>query len=269
MAQDILVRGAPSVDTQHDPRELTARAELRTALPDGTSERFSGWGVMGLSFQSGDVLAMRRFGATSIGEGYTSVWHRAPQGAWTIWANRPPRESCARYFGSALTHSFTTDIDVTWAGPARLRIRVPFAKLSWDLALGESSATRVLNAMSRAMPEKAWRSNAVLGAMSKLAGPMLHAGKLGLTGKAPNGQWFIANPTHMWLVESAAASLGGRDFGAPAPLAQQTKLGDFWIPQRGILATGRSFFEPADPAHHHLVSTMHASDLSTLASELE
>ncbi|MBS2031829.1 MAG: hypothetical protein JST54_28290 [Deltaproteobacteria bacterium] len=246
-----------------------ALAELRSALPAGNDERFSGWGVMGLPFQNGDVLALRRFGATSIGEGYTSVWYRDPQGAWTIWANRPPKESCARYFGSALTRSFTTDVDVTWEGASRFRVRVPAAKLTWELTLGETGVTRVLNAMSRLMPQTLWRNPTLLGLMGKMAGPMLHAGQLGLIGKAPNGQWFIANPMHTWIVESSTASLAGRDFGAPAPLAEQTKLGDFWIPQRGVVAIGRSYFEPADPARHHLVSTMHAKDLSTLASELE
>jgi hypothetical protein len=234
------------VESAREPRDLTRAAELHATLPEGHEERFAGWGVMGVTFHSGDVLAMRRFPRSSIGEGYSSVWHRDPEGAWTIWADRPPLESCARYFGSALANTYTTKIDIDWEGPRHLRVRVPSANLSWETMFEETAATRAMNAMSRAMPEKAWRSPAVLGAMARLAGPMLHAGHLGLIGRTPNGQSFIANPMTIWVVRSAKASLDNREFGGAEPLAEQTKLGDFWIPQRGILAIGRSFFEPRD-----------------------
>lgn len=46
---------------------LTAEIELRPELPSGGDERFAGFGVMGLPFASGHVLAMRRFPASSIG----------------------------------------------------------------------------------------------------------------------------------------------------------------------------------------------------------
>lgn len=234
------------VDTAREPRALVQDAELHAVLPEGPEERFAGWGVMGVTFHSGDVLAMRRFPKTSVGEGYSSVWHRGPDGAWTFWADRPPAESCARYFASGPARAITSEVQVDWDGPRYLRVRVPSAKLSWDMMFEETTATRALNAMSRAMPEKAWRSPAVLSAMSHLAGAMLHAGHLGLSGHTPNGQAFIANPRTLWVVRSSSATLDGRDFGAPEALSEQTKLGDFWIPQRGILAIGRAFFEPRD-----------------------
>ena len=53
---------------------LTAESVV---LPSGGEERFAGYGVMGLPFASGHVLAMRRFPASSIGPGYSSVWHLA------------------------------------------------------------------------------------------------------------------------------------------------------------------------------------------------
>lgn len=34
----------------------------------------------------------------------------------------------------------------------------------------------------------------------------------------------------MRVVESSSASLGGDDLGAPRPLREQTRLGDFWMP---------------------------------------
>ncbi len=231
------------IDQLREPRALAEEAE-HAALPEGREERFVGWGVMGVTFSSGDVLAMRRFPVTSLGHGYSSVWHRDASGAWTIWADRPPQESCARYFSSALAHAETTSIDISWKGPRSFRVRVPSASLSWDVELGSNGATKTMNAMSRAMPDKAWRSASVLRAMARLAGPMLQVGHVGLSGRVPNGQTFIANPMKIWFVEHTAATLDGRYFGAPAPLPTQTKLGDFWIPQRGLFVIGRSFFEP-------------------------
>jgi hypothetical protein len=41
------------------PRHLAERTEASPSLPPGTEERFSGYGVMGLPFRSGHVLALR------------------------------------------------------------------------------------------------------------------------------------------------------------------------------------------------------------------
>jgi hypothetical protein len=69
------------------PRDQVLAAEKQARLLPGANERFSGWGVMGLPFRSGDVFAARRFPASSIGPGYTSVWYRNPQGHWTFYAD--------------------------------------------------------------------------------------------------------------------------------------------------------------------------------------
>ncbi len=60
------------------PRDAARRAD-HAALPPGDGERFAGFGIMGLPFASGHVLALRRF-ATSIGPSYSSVGHRSPDG---------------------------------------------------------------------------------------------------------------------------------------------------------------------------------------------
>lgn len=79
--------------------------------------------------------------------------------------------------------------------------------------------------------------------MGPMAGMALRAGRVGVAGVAPNGQRFIANPLKVWLVAHTAASLSGSDFGPVGELDQQVALGDFWIPQRGVFAIGRAFFE--------------------------
>src|SRR3712207_8448539 len=74
------------------PKELVDRLEQGAELPSGDEERFAGYGVMGVPFTSGDLLAMRRFPASSLGRGYTSVWHRDPRGRWAFYSDVPPQD---------------------------------------------------------------------------------------------------------------------------------------------------------------------------------
>jgi hypothetical protein len=222
--------------------EAAAEAEARATLPDGTEERFSGYGVMGLPFTSGHVLAMRRFPASSIGPGYTSIWHRDPSGAWTFWQDEPPELSCARYFGAALAEARHADIVLEWTGPSTLRLAMPAEAFEWTTTFRPSPVTRVLNGVGSVFPERWWRTDRVLSVLGPVAGAALRAGHVGLNGVVPNGQRFKANPLKVWLVDESTASLHSVDLGPPGPLAEQARLGDFWIPQRGVFAVGRTFF---------------------------
>jgi hypothetical protein len=40
-------------------------------------------------------------------------------------------------------------------------------------------------------------------------------------------------------VAESSAAIRGEPAGDPAPLEQQARLGDFWLPQQGIFAMGR------------------------------
>jgi hypothetical protein len=51
-------------------------------------------------------------------------------------------------------------------------------------------------------------------------------------------------------VPSAKATIDGRNLGAVAPLREQPKLGDFWIPRTGLFAIGRAFFDAFDREIH-------------------
>lgn len=237
-----------------EPAATAAALERWATLPEGDEERYVGYGVMAAPFSSGDLLAMRRFTVSSVGRGYTSVWHRTPAGEWTLYSDAPPLSSCSRYLGSAVAHAVQTSIRLSWPRPRRMAIEVPAAELSWSVDLEQSGITRAMNALARSMTDRMWRDPRVLSLMSKMASAMLHAGRLQLAGRLPNGQWFIANPTEMWLIRSSRAVVAGRDLGELAPLLEQTRLGDFWIPQRGLFAFARAFFEPLD-ARRHLVVT--------------
>jgi hypothetical protein len=238
-----------------EPKELVVSLEQDAELPSGNEERFAGYGVMGVPFTSGDLLAMRRFPASSLGQGYTSVWHRNPQGRWTFYSDVPPQLACPRYFGSAVDEAVVREIEITWSSPRDFTLSIEEdLGLDWHLSLAETPATRLLNAVGGVLPDALWRKEAVLKPMGKAASLMLRAGRLGLTGQVPNHQRFIANPMLIWAIQSSTARMGDQDLGSVGSLPLQTRLGDFWIPQRGIFAIGRAFFEHLDPARHALIT---------------
>ena len=86
--------------------------------------------------------------------------------------------------------------------------------------------------------------------MGAVAGPLLRAGRLSLHGTTANRQWFTANPRLVWLVTGGRSLVRGSDLGAFGALPEQASLGDFLIPQRGVFAVGRSFFEPFAESRH-------------------
>ena len=238
-----------------EPKDLVDRLEQGTELPSGNEERFAGYGVLRVPFTSGDLLAMRRFPTSSLGESYTSVWHRNPQGRWTIYTSVAPQLACPRYFGSAIDETGVREIEISWRSPRDFTLSIEEdPALEWHLSLGQTPATRLINAVVGVLPDALWRKEAVLKAMGKAGGLMLRAGRLPLAGQVPNGHRFALNPTHIWMIQSSTARMSNQDLGSVGPLAVQTRLGDFWIPQRGMFVIGRAFFEPLDPARHALTT---------------
>lgn len=228
------------------PREAARLLELRRDAGAGRrrTERMAGYGLLGLVFESGHVLAFRRFTASSIGPPYLSIWHRHPDGRWEILTNVEPARACPRYFGPAL-HAYRVDeIDITWNGAAELSIVAARARLHLALRLAGSPVTRMLGVVSRAAPYallEQRRSGAI-------AGHILGAGRMTLAGTAPAGHRFVIRPHALWRVAAAAAVIDGHDMGAVAVPPDQPSLGSFLIPRRGLFATGRVEFTPLAPA---------------------
>ena len=236
----------------NSPRTIVQRIP---PLPAEQDDHFYGYGVMGLPFASGHVLAMRKM-HSSVGPKYESVWHRSPEGAWTMWSDVPPSQSCPRYWGNDLQRAIQAPIDISWPGPSRMSVKISNGRdLDWDVQLGSTLLTRTLSAVGRTMPSTLWRRRAVLSAMGAMAGPMLGAGRMALQGTASNGQRFRVNPDRVWFVTGGHAVLNGTDLGAFGPLPESVSLGDFIIPQRGVLAVGHVFFESFDQARHLTVTS--------------
>jgi hypothetical protein len=232
------------------PRTVADEAEAAPWLPPGDDERISGYGVMGLSFASGDYLALRSMTAASFGAGYRAVWHRDPHGGWTVYATADPEHSCPRYLNAACNHpSVRAQIISEWLDDRTLRVRVGDV-LDWTVVLRASVVTRMMTVMGSAMPLWMWTNRVVLALMGRMAGPMLGVGKVRLAGDMPNGQRFTAAPVRIWAVDDSRATLAGRDLGAPQPLRKQARLGGFWLPQHGIFMRGFAHFDTFDPERH-------------------
>jgi hypothetical protein len=235
-----------------NPRDASLELQRNPILWPGSDERATGYGVMGLPFASGHYLALRHMAATSIGPGYRSVWHRAPDRQWTFIADAAPAQSCARYFASDSAQTLHTNVETHWDGPHSLRVSVPDL-LEWRLEVASTPATLLMSALGRRLPVAAGRSESLRRMMARAAGPMLRSGRMGMAGTTPNGQRFVAAPWMIWTISSSSAILRGVDLGSPLPLLRQAHLGDFWLPQRGLFALANVAFENFDPARHHSV----------------
>lgn len=182
-----------------------------------------------------------------------------------MYTTTDPEHSCERYIGAACARASTrTAIRVDWLDDWTPRVTIP-GVLAWTIALKVTPMTRMMSAVGRRMGHGLWVSRPVLAGMGRMSGPALGVGKVRLSGKMPNGQGFTAAPVQIWAVEDSLATLHGRDLGSPQPLARQTRLGGFWLPQRGIFMCGFGHFETFD-ARRHVSATAHNQELLGRAS---
>jgi hypothetical protein len=234
-AQTGAMRTVPTVDQS---------IRVETDLPSGDDDRVAGFGVIGLPFLSGHYLALRCFSASSFGPPYKSLWHRDPAGAWSVYTTVDASYSCPRYIGPALARpAIVAPIDVRLVDESSVRVYIDDV-VDWTFTIAPTRATSLMSAMGDRMSERAWANRWVLGVLGRMAGPMLSAGRLRLTGAMPSGHVFKAAPRRVWSIQSAVATVEGVELGPIGPLATQAKLGDFWLPQRGIFfANGVGRFE--------------------------
>lgn len=233
-----------------NPRDAVTAVLENPVLPDGDDERFAGFGVMGLPFESGHYLALRQFPTASFAPAYLSVWHRDPAGNWTFYATTPAEQSCARYFSSATDNdAVQCDIEIDWITPWWFRVTIA-GLLEWSVHMESTFASRMLTKVAGRLPETAWTNPSMLGVIGRIAGMALGAGDIRLSGAAPNGQHFMVAPKKVWAVAASRAILRGQDLGPIGRLQEQARLADFRPPQKGICVIGTGHFENFDRAVH-------------------
>ena len=231
-----------------EPAQFAQAVEERPVLPPGDCERVSGYGVMGLPFASGHVLGLRRWTASSVGERFTSIWHRNPSGRWTFYESTACEVACTRYFGADVERVREGPIHLEWEAPNRLHVRTADGLVDWHIETATTLATRMMSTMGSMVPLAAWRSRPVLRAVGAMAGRVLGVGKVQLTGTTSNRQHFDANPLRIWYVTESHAVVEGEDLGPIGPLDEQAHMADFYFPQRGVFAVGRVFISPLGPS---------------------
>ncbi len=213
-------------------------------------ESFHGFGVMGLTFRTGHVLALRHWAESSIGPPYTSIWHRTPSERWDFWSTAPPALSCNRYAGESVAETRQIPIEIAWPAENALRVTAAEVGLEWTITVKATPITRMMGVISRRLPWSVRTHPAFLKVMGPVGGKLLRAGRFNMMGRMPNHQLFIAAPGAMWIVTETSAHLGDLDLGRGGPLPKQASVGDFLMPQRGVLAAGSAYFEELDPTRH-------------------
>lgn len=224
--------------------------EVRGRAPWSDHEYVKGWGVFGLPFDSGHVLALRVFPENDFAP-YRTIWHRDPAGRWAIYADAPRLDiACPRYYGRACDRTAFAKIEVAWTGPSSLRVTMNDPSLEWDLTASDTPVLRTMNRISARLPLWTWRSAPLLRAREALAQRVLGMGDLRLSGTMPSGHVGTLMPQRMYLVESATATLDGSDLGRPTRAAQNPRIGDVALPARGVLAVGQAAWAILDREEH-------------------
>lgn len=251
------------------PAAITAAiAEETGEAPWAGHEYVRGWGVFGLPWDSGHVLALRVFPQSSFGP-YRTVWHRDPDGRWSIFADAPRVDlACPRYYGPACEHVGAASIELTWTGPRTLRVQVDRPRLDWTLTLARNPLLGLLNPVSGALPLASWRPAALVRMRERIAGA-LGLGRLRLAGEMPSGHRGLLMPGRMYLVGGSSATLDGLDLGAPTRLRENPTIGGSTLPARGVLAVGQAMWPILDHEEYRRAREEARAPVSRSASESE
>lgn len=231
-------------------RSLAARI---SAIPEGVGEApwpgheyVRGWGVFGLPFTSGHVLALRVFPQGTFTP-YRTVWHRTPDGSWSIYADTSrPEVACPRYYGAACAYVGRAGIALEWTGPRRLQVTMDEPELRWTVTAERNPVLGLLNPVSAALPLASWKPQAMLRARERMA-RALGMGDIALSGAMPSGHTGVLMPQRMYLVDRSTAVLQGTDLGRPTRLAHNPTIGGVPLPARGVLAIGQAAWPVRDP----------------------
>jgi hypothetical protein len=246
--------------------ELSQLTPTRERFPWPGYEYVKGWGVFGLPFDSGHVLALRVFPANDFGP-YRTIWHRDPAGKWSIYVDGPRLDTaCPRYYGAACERTDFARFNLTWTGPMSLRIEVERPSIQWTLTAIETPTLSFLNSVSASLPLGTWRPPALIRAREAMA-RWLGMGNIQMAGTMPNGQWGILMPQRMYFIEESKAVIDGVDLGAPARLDETPKIGAIPLPARGVLAVGQAAWLISDQTKYDQTRAETAVSFQPLAAE--
>ena len=216
-------------------RDLPAR---RGSPPWPGHEYVKGWGVMALPFDSGHVLALRVFPENDFAP-YRTIWHRDPEGHWSIFVDGPRLDTaCPRYYGAACVNVEHARIGIEWLGPPALQVTMDAPHLEWTMTVTQSPVLRVINVISPRLPKWTWRSARLVRAREFLACRILDMGDIRLAGTMPSGHVGTLMPERMYLIDETSAVLDGNNLGQATRVSPNPRIGQLPLPARGVLAIG-------------------------------
>lgn len=203
-------------------------------------EHYRGYAVMSLPFSSGHQMGLRVFPENDFAP-YASVWHRTPDGDWSIYNDGPSLQTtCPRMWGPALRHSDLTRIEVTWTGPRELRIEMEKPQLSWTMKMTDSPLLRILNAMNSAMPPWMWRFGIVRLLGESFVRRFLGMGDLRFSFVTPTGHDTTLIPEKIFFIESSAAVLERENLGLPVRRDENPTIAGVPLPTRPTFLIGQA-----------------------------
>lgn len=209
-------------------------------------EHVRGFGVMAAPFTSGHVLVLRAFPENDFAP-YRSVWHRTPEGDWSIYVDGPRLETgCPRYFGAAAQHSQRAKIELTWTGPSDLLVRMDTPALEWTVSMKETLFLKIVNGIHPRLPEASWRPAFLVRARELMARQILDMGDIRLRDTTPSGHQAQLMPERMYLVAYSTALLDGVNLGRAIRSAENPVIGASKLSARPVFAIGRAYFKIAD-----------------------
>lgn len=208
-------------------------------------EYVKGYGIFGLPFSSGHVLALRVFPENDFSP-YVTIWHRDPGGTWAIHYDAVAGHvACPRYYGTACHMTAPAHIDVVWQGPDRLRVRMDSPALEWMVEAHETPALRLMNGMSRRLPFWTWKYEALRVPREWMA-RAFGLGRIKLASVMPSGHFGVLMPQRMYFIDRSEALLEEVDLGQVVRMYPNPRIGEVPLPARGVLAVGQAHFRMRD-----------------------
>jgi hypothetical protein len=205
---------------------------------------------MVLPFSSGDLLGLRVWAQSDFGP-YVSVWHRSPDGDWSIYSDGPSLgTTCSRYWNPAIQHASLTDIDVVWTGPNELRVEMEAPRLVWTMTMSAPLFLRGLNAVSSTLPLWSWNVHLLRRGREVLAKRLLGMGNLRFSFTMPSGQDTVIMPEEVFFIEDSDAELDGHFLGDPVRLETNPTIGGVPLPTRPTFVFGQAQMEMIDSTEY-------------------
>lgn len=218
--------------------------------PWSNHEYVRGYSVMVLPFSSGDLLALRVWPQSDFGP-YVSVWHRSPDGEWSIYSDGPSLETtCPRYWSPAVQQTELATINITWTGPNELRVEMEEPQLEWTMTISAPVLLKGLNAVSSVLPLWSWKPASLRRVREWIAERFLGMGDLRFSFIMPSSHDTIIMPEEVFFIEESDAELNGRSLGDSVRLKTNPTIGDVPLPTRPTFVLGQAHMQITNPAEY-------------------